>query len=213
MPIATVFSPAPAPKTPDEALATYLDTEFGKLRKALAGNLGNRWETLDVVLRQNASGKPDRDYTNNNFLFPQNDTSEVASGLSPLPRAWLGTLGVPTKLYPVIIFSQTGASAPTFKMDYRLLRNGVAVPAYATLTSTGVKYTYLGSGGMTQTLVFPAIDVPGGEECLSPVFDVKVYRSDNVVTGDVAVKAVVVQHEVFAIGSRLQYSEGLSGRA
>jgi len=204
MPTALTFTPAPVPGL--EEIPAYLTAEFNKLKKILSGNLGNRWEDLVILLRQDNSAKPDASPTTSSLLFPQNDPAEIAWGFHPMPHAWLGGLGVATSLYPVVHFEQAANQAPVFKLGYRIVQPGGTVPAYTTVSSTGLSFTY-STGSIHQQALFAAIDFAGGESGTSTWLDVQLWRDDNVYTGDVSVKALTVHHEVYAIGTRRETSD------
>ena len=93
------------------------------------------WDDLRfpaTLLRQGATTKPDFDPTNMGLLFPQNDNTEIAYIIAQLPHAWKQG----TNLHPHLHFTQTGATLPTFKIDYRWYENGGdPTGAFTTLTA------------------------------------------------------------------------------
>ncbi len=157
------------------------------------------WEDLRfpaTLVKLGANTKPDFDYTNLGLLFPQNDTGEVASIIAQMPHSY--KLG--TNIYPHIHFIQTASNVPVFKISYRWYLNGTTPPSFTTITSTTVVHTYT-SGSILQRLAFPAIS-GSGITAISSILDIKVYRDDNVVTGDVLVKEFDIHYTLETIGSR-----------
>lgn len=155
-----------------------------------------------TLLRQGALTKPDFDYTNVGLLFPQNDPAEVAFIIGQLPHAAAlhpRTYLAGTSIIPHIHYRQTGSSVPVFKLDYKWFNNGEAEPAsFTTITTTGVKFTYT-SGNFAQMLMFPAIDGTGKHTSSNLVM--KLYRDDNVVTGDVLVREFDIHYLAFSQGT------------
>lgn len=169
--------------TPEQS--RYLEEELEKLVAVIANHDEGyypRWEDLRFPFTQSKRGaldKPDFDYTNIGLLFPQNDTSEAIYVVAQMPHGYLEG----SELRPHIHWQQTGASFPTWTMEYKWFNNGSAVPASFTTisTSTGV-FPYV-SGNLAQISAFAEID--GAGMGLSSILLIKFYRNDNVVSGDV----------------------------
>lgn len=143
-----------------------------------------------------ALGKPDYDYTNCGFLFPQNDTGEVIYIVAQFPHAYKLT----TSIYPHIHFIQSSADVPVFKLSYRWYKNGSTPPSFTTITTNSLAFSYT-SGSITQVALFPAISGVS-IDTISSILDMKLYRDDNVVTGDVLVKELDIHYEIDTLGSR-----------
>jgi len=160
------------------------------------------WEDLRFPATQTKRGsldKPDFDYTNIGLLFPQNDTAEVAYFIVQMPHAY--KLG--TDLKPHIHFIQSAVTVPVFKLVYRWYNNGGAVPAYeSAIATSSLKYTYT-SGSILQIASFPYIT--SSASGLSSILDIKLYRDDNVVTGDVLVKEFDIHFQADSFGSSTEY--------
>jgi len=161
------------------------------------------WDDLRFpasLIRQGNSTKPDYDTTNNGLLFPQNDTSEIAYLIVQMPHSWLLESGI----RPHIHFVQTGATAPTFKMDYRWYKNGAAIPgSWTTLTSSSCIFPYT-SGSILQLCSFPEIDGTG-IDTVSSILDIRIYRDDNDVTGDVLLKEFDIHYQIDSLGSEDEF--------
>lgn len=154
------------------------------------------WDDLRfpaTLQKQGANTKPDFDYTNLGLLMPQNDATEVISLSDQFPHGLVTSLpedytgDMPT-LGPHVHFIQTGEALPVFKLAYRIYDNGATVPDFTTISTadgSGAVFSY-SSGSMLQILPFPRI--PIAHSGLSAWFDAKLYREDNVVTGDVLLK-------------------------
>ena len=161
------------------------------------------WEDLRFPATQTKQGNtllPDFDYTNIGLLFPQNDDTEIAYIIAQIPHAW--KLG--SNIRPHIHFIQTSADIPIFKIDYKWYDNNGTVPAtWTTIATTDCEFTW-SSGSLLQICSFPEID-GSGITGVSSILDIKLYRDDNVVTGDVLVKEFDIHYLVDADGSRQEY--------
>lgn len=185
----------------------YTHTQLEALRSQQqegdpAANEG--WEDLRFPatrIRQGATQKPDFDTTNMGLLFPQNDATEIAYIIAQLPH---GTKSE-SSLSPHIHFVQDEATEPVFKIDYRWYKNGEdPTGSFTTLTIDNFIYTYT-SGSILQIAEFPMIDGTG-IDTVSSILDIKLYRDDNVVTGDVLVKEFDLHYQIDQErGSRSEY--------
>ena len=112
-------------------------------------------------------------------------------------------------IYPHVHYIQGAAQQPTFKMYYRYYNNSGTVPSVWNTGSTadGNKglFTYI-TGSVLQIATFLAIDPPAGES-VSANLDVKLFRADNDVTGDVLAKYVDFHIELDSTGSYQQFSK------
>ena len=123
---------------------------------SLRYNVGSAWDDIRFAFtlqRQGATGKPDFDYTNMGLLFPQNDAAEIVYIIGQMPHDWETS----TDIYPHVHWVQTGATFPTWKLDYRIYDNGDdPTGSFTTIeTSTG-EFSYT-SGSLAQISDFPAI--------------------------------------------------------
>lgn len=166
------------------------------------------WDDLSAPLnteRQGAGGKPDYDFTNLGLLFPQNDDTEIAYLIIQMRHQKL--LDSDIKLH--VHYIQSVTQQPTFKIDYRWYNNGDAVPGSWTTISTadGNKGIFTwSSGSILQIATFPAVSAPANET-VSSNLDIKLYRDDNDVTGDVLAKYVDLHYQINSFGSREEYTK------
>lgn len=145
---------------------------------------------------QGAVGKPDYDFTNFGLLFPQNDATEIAYLSRQLPHNML----LATSFQPHLHYVQDEASDPVWKIDYRVIVNGEdPTGGFTTLTSSGTVFTYT-SGSLLQIATFPSIPAIGGNP-LSAIFEIRLYRDDNVVSGDVLAKSFDLHYQLDSLGS------------
>ena len=157
------------------------------------------WKDMRFPLtrtQQGANNRPDFDYTNCGLLFPQNDTAEIAYLIAQINHDW----ATGTVIQPHLHFVQTSAAVPVFKMSYRWYDNGAdATGAFTTIATTGVAIPYT-SGSILQIAPFPEIDgshITG----VSSMLDIKLFRDDNVVTGDVLAKEFDIHIPCDSLGS------------
>ena len=178
---------------------TYVD---GKLINVGEWN-PTKWDDLRFPasrLRQGATLKPDFDTTNLGLLFPPNDPDEIAYCIAQIPHAWK----LQTGIRPHIHYWQTTATAPTFKIDYRWYKNGSdPTGSFTTITCDSQAFTYT-SGTILQICSFPEID-GSAIDTVSSIIDIKIYRDDNDVTGDVLVKEFDIHYQIDAAGSTQEF--------
>ena len=152
--------------------------------------------------RQGNLQKPDFDYTNIGLLFPQDDPDEILYVSDQMPHKWTG--GV---VRPHIHWIQTSATVAGWKMDYRWFNNGDTEPEFTTgaeIESSAFAYT---SGSIVQISKFPEIDLSGLNA--SALFDIKIYRDDNDIEGDVRLKSFDFHYRIGGktpFGSRQEYT-------
>lgn len=162
-----------------------------------------RWDDLRFPatrLRQGASLKPDFDETNMGLLFPQNDNTEIAYIVSQMPHRYK----LESALLPHIHYVQDEADEPVFKIDYRIYKNGEdPTGSFTTISANNFVYTYT-SGSILQIVSFPEIDMTGIDS-VSAMIEFKLYRDDNVVSGDVLLKEFDIHYQVDGDGSRMEY--------
>jgi len=155
-----------------------------------AGNVAN-FDDWAFPLNQSKQGsnlKPDFDFTNNGYLFPQNDTGEVVYFSSITSHRMQIKEG--TNWYPHIHFVQDGATVPVFEYRIKLAAAGEAIPAWSAWIATDgdLVFPYV-SGSIHQILQFPMFDSYAlGATSFASLIDIQLRRNDNVVTGDVLVK-------------------------
>jgi hypothetical protein len=161
------------------------------------------WDDLRFPFTRDKQGQntlPDFDFTNLGLLFPQNDTSEIVYIIGQFPH----TRKNGSNIRPHIHFVQTSASQPVFKMDYRWYKNGEdPTVAFTTVTFNSFAFTYPGSGSILQIVSCPEID---GSliDSVSSVLDIKIYRDDNVVSGDILTKEFDIHYQIDILGGSRQ---------
>ena len=199
-----------------EKTIEYVESKFGGSENhsefendGTLHNIGDAttWDDFSVPLtrdKQGQSTKPDYDFTNLGLLFPQNDDSEIVYLVVQMPHR--KKMNSDVKLH--IHYIQAGAVKPTFKIDYKFYNNGEIVPGDWTTISTadGNKgiFTY-GSGSMLQIATFPAVSLT--DELISANLDMKLYRDDNDVSGDIITKYIDFHFEIDMQGSRSEFSK------
>ncbi len=166
-----------------------------------------RWEDLRFPFSRDKQGqtqKPDYDYTNMGLLFPQNDPTEIVYIIAQMSHKML----VGSNFIPHIHFIQSVADQPTFKLDYRWVKQGDddALKSFITITASTFTFAWV-SGDLLQVAVFPEID---GSDVMdiSSFLDIKIYRDDNVVTGDVLAKEFDFHYKVDGNGSEFELVKG-----
>jgi hypothetical protein len=160
------------------------------------------WDDLRFGVESTKLGsnaKPDYDFAENGLLFPRNDTGEVIYLVAQFPHA----MKYGTALKPHIHFIQNASQTPVFKMKYRWYRPFQAVPAWTTITTTGVAQAYA-SGSIHQILVFPAIS-DSSINSSSSIMDIQIWRDDNVYVGDCLVKEFDIHFRSDTLGSLAEY--------
>jgi len=151
-------------------------------------------------IRQGATQKPDFDTTNLGLLFPQNDAAEIAYMIAQMPHSYK----FETDLQPHIHWVQAQATFPTFRMDYRWYENGGdPTGGFTTISvNTGV-FAYI-AGSICQISAFPAIS-GAGKDSVSSILDIKLYRDDNDVAGDILLKEFDIHFQLDQAGSDQEY--------
>lgn len=146
-----------------------------------------------------ANAKPDFDYTNIGYLFPQNDPSEILYMVVQLPHGY--KLG--SDINPHVHYKRAGATTPTFKIDYAWFNIGDEQPAYQTLTFNQHPITY--TSGSKHAIAEATSMLAGDDKKISSLLLIKLYRDDNVVTGDVLAWQFDVHIECDSYGSSQEY--------
>jgi len=161
------------------------------------------WDDLRFPVTQSKRGanvEPDFDETNVGFLFPTDDTSEIAYIIAQFPHDWkTGSV-----ISPHVHFAQGGDNTYVFKIDYKWINLGDAVPAtWTTIATTGYAYTYE-SGTIHQLAEFTDITPPETITDVSSIMLIKLYRDDEV-SGDVLVWEFDIHYQRDADGSSSEY--------
>ena len=165
-----------------------------------------QWDDLKfpaTTLRQGATTKPDFDPVDVGLLFPQNDSGEIVYIIAQMPHEWKLETDIHPHIHYVQDFDHT-VTTPAFKMDYRWYKNGEdPTGSFTTITANTFVFPYT-SGSILQIVSFPAIDATG-IDAVSSMLDIKLYRDDNVVTGDILVKEFDIHYQKDAFGSDTEF--------
>ena len=158
------------------------------------------WDDVVMPLTQTKQGanlKPDYDFTNVGYLFPQNDPAEILYLTVQMPHGYKEG----SDIHPHVHWSQGTSACAIFKADYKWFNLGDPIPtAFQTFVmNTAVKpYT---SGSIQQLTGGSAVIIGTGKE-ISSLMNIKLYRDDNVYTGDVLTFQFDVHIEKDSIGSK-----------
>lgn len=189
-------------------LTDYLSREFNKLQRTLAAPLQQRWQWLGLSLGDGIQippgtltpAYPSYDETNAAMEFPQNDTGEYLHFQGRLPLGWVGGDGRSATLKPRILYIQDEAEVPTFKISYKFGQPGSALTAASTDSATETSTSY-STGSILQEMAFP--DITLDTQIAGLYYEIKLYRDDNTVSGDVLVKHFDVLIQAEDLGSAL----------
>ena len=162
-----------------------------------------QWNDLFVPLTQTRIGsnlRPDFNQTELTFDFPQNDPTEILYFNIQVPHTWKqGTI-----VYPHVHWKQTQNLFPTFKLDYKWFNIGDVVPATWSTYVMGIgAKPYIGSAMHQINEGVGGIDGTG--KTLSSMLLCKLYRDDNVYTGDALTYQFDVHIQIDSFGSELEY--------
>jgi hypothetical protein len=185
----------------------FLQEEFQSISTGVNANEEGwypQWDDLRFPFtqtRRGALGKPDFDYTDIGLLFPQNDVTEIIYLIAQIPHGYRPG----SDIRPHIHWRQTGAALPTWVMEYKWFNTGDAIPAsFTTISASTAVITYT-SGSIHQLTSFGDID--GSGKSLSSILLIKLYRNDNIVTGDVLAYEFDIHYQSIAAGSRNEFSD------
>lgn len=161
------------------------------------------FDDLVVPLTQTQKGandKPDFDETNVGFLFPKNDVSEKLYFIVQLPHAYKEG----STIFPHVHWKQEANDNVTWKMDYKWFNVRDAVPVgWTTITIDTPISTYV-SGSIHQISHLPG-GVEGAGKSISSIILSKLYRDDNVYTGDAMAFQMDFHVERDTLGSAEEY--------
>jgi hypothetical protein len=151
--------------------------------------------------RLGALTKPDWDATNIGFLFPENDATEIVYIVAQIPHKYrLGTV-----IYPHVHCQQASNQQAVMKMDYKWFNIGDAIPVGWTTYTMGTYAVTYSSGTIHQVL--KGTGIAGTGMGMSSLMVIKLYRDDNVYTGDLLVQQFDIHVEADMPGSREEYSK------
>lgn len=171
----------------------------------LLGGEATAWDDLLMPLVQGKQGQVDKpawDATNLGYLFPQNDPTQVLYLNCQIPHRWK----VGSTIYPHVHFEQAANQVPVFKIDYKWVSIGAAVPAgWTTYTMDTIVKPY--TSGTIHNIVNGATGIAGTEQSISSMLQMKLYRQDNVYTGNVLATSFDIHIEIDSFGSDTEYTK------
>jgi hypothetical protein len=163
------------------------------------------WDDLRVPLSQTKLGanlRPDFDFTNVGLLFPQNDPTEKAYFVAQMPHEWK----VGTPIFPHVHWLQSADTAVGWKLDYKVLSLGQAAPAnFTTISGNSGVAAYVDTPIAQITNLGTGIDMSTAG--LSALILGKLYRDDNLTTGDVLGFEIDFHFQLDAPGSRSPFAK------
>jgi hypothetical protein len=171
----------------------------------LLGGEATAWDDLLMPLVQGKQGQTDKpawDATNLGYLFPQNDATQIIYLNCQIPHRWK----VGSVIYPHVHFDQSVNATPVFKIDYKWSSIGAAVPAgWTTYTMDTLVKPY--TSGTIHNIVNNATGIDGTGNGISSMLQMKLYRQDNVYTGNCLATSFDIHIEIDSFGSDTEYSK------
>ena len=163
------------------------------------------FDDLVVPLTQGKQGntaKPDFDYDDLAYMFPQNNDNETLYFVIQMPHK----RKYGSELEAHVHYKQEEESnLPVFKIDYKLFNLGETPPAtWTTHTLDGSVFAW--NGDDTHQLA-EGLNIDASTIGISAMMLVKLYRDDNVVTGDVAAWQFDLHYEIDSFGSETEYNK------
>jgi len=155
-----------------------------------------------TTTRQGSNNKPDFDYTNIGYLFPQNDATEILYLIVQMPHRWKAG----SDIFPHVHYNRTSAGKPTFKIDYSWFNIGSAVAAPGTTLPLATEVITYTSGSIHQINQSTAA-ISGSGKTMSSILLIKLYRDDNTVSGDVLTYQFDLHFEIDSLGSNSEYQK------
>lgn len=144
------------------------------------------WKFPSTRTKRGALDKPDFDFTDIGLLYPQNDATEIVYESEISSHRIVFGKGI--AWHPHIHYMQDEAEIPVFKLSYRITPAGSTFGAFTTISTAGdLVFPYV-SGSLHQIILFPSFVPAVPDSSVAVIVDLKIWRDDNVVTGDVLVK-------------------------
>jgi hypothetical protein len=151
--------------------------------------------------KKGANDKPDFNYTEMTVDFPQNDTTEILYFNIQLPHTWKEGSFV----FPHVHFLQNQTNVPTFKIDHRWAGLGESFSNWETYTMSTLVFPY--TSGTVHQIVYGNPGISGAGKGLSSMLQIKLYRDDNVFTGDCSVLSFDIHIEISSLGSFTEFTK------
>lgn len=163
------------------------------------------WTDLRVPLSQSKLGsnlKPDFDQTNVALLFPQNDTAEVIYFITQMPHEWKQQTDIGLHVH----WLQEAATAVNWVADIKVIQPNEASPgSFTTYNSATGSFSYT-SGTLHQITDLGDVDM-SAVDGVSAIILGKLWRDDNLTTGDVKAWAIDFHYQVDNPGSTQEYTK------
>ena len=163
----------------------------------------SRWDDYNVPLiigKPTAGGRPDYDYINCGYLFPQNDKTEILIVRAQMPHRWR----TGTTIYPHVHWRQKANQAAVFKIDYKWYSIGDLEPDNWSTYTMDI-YTVAYTSGTLSQVSKGASGISGTGKYISSILIIKLYREDNVYTGDTLVDDFDIHYQIDSTGSQAEY--------
>lgn len=174
------------------------------LQPIVLSNNATVWNDLQVPLvtaKLGATSKPDFDYTNIGYLFPQNDATEKLYIIAQLPHTYKEGSNICAHLH----WDMNATQIPVWKLNYTWYNNGQnGTRTWTTLTTNSTTFTYT-SGRVEQISNWTCIT--GTNMNISSIFKAVLWREDNLVTGDVLADSFDIHYEQDTLGSASEYNK------
>lgn len=163
------------------------------------------WDDLMLSLtsgKQGATAKPDFDYDNVAYAFPQNDADEKLYLITQMPHQWKEG----STVYPHLHWVQQGGSAIGWKLDYLIYNNGAAYTNTWATVPLGASIAAYTSGSFAQ-IYGSACGISMTGKTISAMVVMKLYRNDNTYNGDALARQLDIHYMVDALGSNTEWTK------
>jgi hypothetical protein len=163
------------------------------------------WDDVSFPMTPTLKGsndKPDYDYENLGFLFPQNNATEIVYINDQMSHAYKEG----SEFWPHVHWLQTADKTPIFTLEYKFYNAGETPPETFTTYEMSTKVFPYSNQPLAQIsrgvapVVIPTLKI-------SFMVKIKLYRNDNVSGGDVLVDHFDLHSQFDSPGSRTQFAK------
>ena len=156
-----------------------------------------------VQSKQGSTDLPHFDYDEVAYMFPQNDADEILYFQVQIPHRWKEG----SRLYPHVHYRQASASTiPVYKLDYKIASIGGSFnTAWQTYTMDTSTVAWVDSS--THQLNRGDGGIDASTYTKSAIMLCKLYRDDDVVSGDVPTYQFDIHYEVDSFGSETEFTK------
>lgn len=134
------------------------------------------------------------------YGFPQNNTGEYFLIIVQMPHQW----EIGSTIYPHVHWKQTQNLSPVFKIDYKWINIGDPVPVvWETYIMNNLARSYV--SGQIHQINDGVTGISGVGKTLSSMLLIKLYRDDNVYTGDALTYQFDIHYRIDSFGSNYEY--------